>query len=153
MNGEHTATTNDGVELFMKPQDMFITLDEKKLFVRIWTPKDENGKAPIILFHDSLGSVELWRDFPEVLSNATQRQVIAYDRFGYGKSSAKPKAQPIDFISQEAEIYFPALLTPLNIEKFVGLVVEILRGFHYLVKSAKFDQLLDFPNLRDLKYP
>lgn len=105
----------------MNWQDTFIEVDEKELFVRIWEAENQSDeKAPIILFHDSLGCVELWRNFPAALSYATQRKVIAYDRFGYGKSSPNPDEQSLDFVSQEAEIYFPALLQQLNIKKFVA---------------------------------
>lgn len=38
-------------------------------FARAWHPAGEAG-APILLLHDSLGSVELWRDFPGRLARA-----------------------------------------------------------------------------------
>lgn len=38
---------------------------------------EPNDKAPIILLHDSLGSVELWRNFSLALCQATGRQVVA----------------------------------------------------------------------------
>lgn len=43
-------------------------------------------KPTIVFLHDSLGSVQLWRDFPEKLAEATQCNVLVYDRLGYGKS-------------------------------------------------------------------
>lgn len=49
----------------------------------------DSGSAshPTLVFlHDSLGSVRLWRDFPERLGEATGCQVMAYDRQGYGES-------------------------------------------------------------------
>ena len=67
-------------------------------FVRSWTPEGESG-APILLLHDSLGSVGLWRSFPQALAAASGRRVIAYDRLGYGRSDPYPGAQPFDFIS------------------------------------------------------
>lgn len=104
----------------MNTHDTFVTIDDKSLFVRTWQPDEPAEKTPIILFHDSLGCVDLWRGFPEALCNATQRTVIAYDRYGYGKSSANPTPQPLDFVSQEAEIYVPALSEQLNISKFIA---------------------------------
>ncbi|AZA73485.1 alpha/beta fold hydrolase [Chryseobacterium indoltheticum] len=44
------------------------------------------NKPTIVFLHDSLGSVQLWRDFPEKLAEATQCNVLVYDRLGYGKS-------------------------------------------------------------------
>ncbi len=54
-----------------------------KLYVKSWST-DQHSTTPIILLHDSLGSVELWRDFPERLAEITGRQIIAYDRLGFG---------------------------------------------------------------------
>ena len=48
---------------------------------------DEFPNRPTIVYlHDSLGCVELWRDFPEQLGIVTKCNSIIYDRQGYGKS-------------------------------------------------------------------
>jgi pimeloyl-ACP methyl ester carboxylesterase len=78
-----------------------------------------NGQAPIILLHDSLGSVELWRSFPLALCQATRRQVIAYDRLGFGKSEAHPEQLALDFVATEAEQDFSAVLRQLGISRFI----------------------------------
>lgn len=44
-------------------------------------------RPTLIFLHDSLGCIELWRDFPQQLSEATHCNVLVYDRQGYGKSS------------------------------------------------------------------
>ncbi|ESU28880.1 alpha/beta hydrolase fold protein [Flavobacterium limnosediminis JC2902] len=44
------------------------------------------GRPTIIFLHDSLGCIELWRDFPEKLGALTNCNVLVYDRQGYGKS-------------------------------------------------------------------
>ena len=36
----------------------------------------------LIFLHDSLGCVELWRDFPEQLQQKTGLNVLVYDRQG-----------------------------------------------------------------------
>ena len=48
------------------------------------TDAADHALAPIILMHDSLGCVALWRDFPAQLAQATARVVYAYDRLGFG---------------------------------------------------------------------
>ena len=46
-----------------------------------------NPLAPTIIFlHDSLGCIQLWRDFPEQLGAMSYCNVLIYDRQGYGKS-------------------------------------------------------------------
>jgi pimeloyl-ACP methyl ester carboxylesterase len=90
-----------------------------RLFVRTWSPARPSRLAPIILLHDSLGSVELWRGFPEALCTATGRQVVAYDRLGFGRSDAHPAALTLDFIASEAEADFGAVIRHLGIERFI----------------------------------
>ena len=75
---------------------------------------------PIVLFHDSLGSVELWRDFPAVLAKATGRAVIAYDRLGFGRSDPHPGRLANDFVHSEAREGFRALREQLGIDDFIA---------------------------------
>ncbi|MBJ7329214.1 MAG: alpha/beta hydrolase [Solirubrobacteraceae bacterium] len=91
------------------------------LFAQRWEPREPSGEAtPIVLFHDSLGCVELWRDFPAALAAATGQPVVAYDRLGFGRSPAHPGPPDLDFIAGEARSGFPALCDQLGIEAFIG---------------------------------
>lgn len=97
-----------------------------RLFVRTWSgAHDPSGgfreKAPIVLFHDSLGCVDLWRDFPARLSAASGRRVIAYDRLGFGQSDPRADRPALDFVADEANTFFPVLRERLGLEKFVAL--------------------------------
>jgi pimeloyl-ACP methyl ester carboxylesterase len=76
--------------------------------------------VPIVLFHDSLGCVDLWRSFPARLCDRTGRLVIAYDRLGYGKSDPCQNELSAAFIRQEAEIYFPLLRQQLDFNEFIA---------------------------------
>lgn len=101
--------------------DRWITCGGHRLFARVWTsaaPAD--GLAPIVLFHDSLGSVELWRDLPARLAAGTGRTVIAYDRLGFGRSDARHDVPAPDFIAMEAGTGFAALREQLDVRKFVA---------------------------------
>lgn len=101
------------------PGEYLIPVAEGALHVKRWAPADGvTAAAPLVLFHDSLGCVELWRDFPQQLANATGHPVIAYDRLGFGRSS--PRADwSVDFIRDEAERFFPRLLEGLGIQHFI----------------------------------
>ncbi|MBS0215673.1 MAG: alpha/beta fold hydrolase [Proteobacteria bacterium] len=97
---------------------MSIELPAGQLHVRCWgTP---TTRAPILLLHDSLGSAALWRDFPDALVQATGRQVYAYDRFGFGESSARHQRPSIRFIEEEATQVFPALMDALSLQRCVS---------------------------------
>jgi len=102
-------------------QDKWITTPSGRLFARSWTPPDAKpGAAPIVLLHDSLGCVELWRDFPARLARTSGRTVIAYDRLGFGKSAPYPGTLPRGFIGEEARGGFAALREQLGLERFVA---------------------------------
>lgn len=87
-----------------------------------WSPGTATTRlSPIVLMHDSLGCVALWRDFPERLAQATGRPVVAYDRLGYGRSAPYPGVQPERFIFDEPRGDFAALREALALERFVLL--------------------------------
>ncbi len=99
--------------------DHDVAFNGHRLFAREWLPVQANAKPPIILLHDSLGSVELWRDFPEALCVAMGRRVIAYDRLGFGKSDAYPGAISLDFVVTEWSGGLSAALAALNVDDFI----------------------------------
>ena len=75
------------------------------------------GAAPIVMLHEGLGSVAMWKDFPHRIAQATGREVVAYSRAGYGRSS--PAALPfgVRYMHDEALIVLPQLLDALAIEE------------------------------------
>ncbi len=103
----------------MQVDDHWVDHPRGRLFVRLWAPTGQAAGAPIVLQHDSLGCVELWREFPEQLCAATGRRVVAYDRLGFGRSDARTGTLPLDFIADEARSFFPVLLEQLGIERCV----------------------------------
>lgn len=79
-----------------------VTTDFEELHVR-QIGNDEH-RPTIIFLHDSLGSVELWREFPKELGALTQCNVLIYDRQGYGKSSPfTTNARRNDYLEIEAD--------------------------------------------------
>lgn len=100
-------------------EDFRVQLPTGGVFVRKWSPVQAQG-SPIILFHDSLGSVELWRGFPVALSARTGRPVIAYDRLGFGRSDPRTDKLTPGFVAEEAERVFAALREQLGIDRFVA---------------------------------
>ncbi len=99
-------------------EDCWLDGPRGRLFVRRWSPARLRPLAPLILLHDSLGSVDLWRSLPRALCLATGRQVIAYDRLGFGQSAPHPDRLSLDFISREARDDFSTLLGQLDIGRF-----------------------------------
>jgi pimeloyl-ACP methyl ester carboxylesterase len=105
-------------------EDSRVDTLQGRLSARRWRPQnrgcDESSRSPIVLFHDSLGCIELWRSFPAVLAGETGREVIAYDRLGFGKSDRRADRLSLDFISEEAQTFFPALRKQLGFDRFIA---------------------------------
>lgn len=104
----------------LKSQSRFIDGPHGQLFIKSWEPTIQKSSVPFLLFHDSLGCVDLWRTFPESLSSATGQPVIAYDRIGFGKSDAYSQSLALDFIADEAQTTVPLLLKEMKITKFIA---------------------------------
>ncbi len=104
----------------MRDEEFVVATASGKIFAKLWGRLDAGGgRKPIVLFHDSIGSVELWRDFPEKLAQATDRPVIAYDRLGFGKSDPCSGRLPRDFIRRQARGEFAALRDHLRIGQMI----------------------------------
>ena len=62
-------------------------------------------EGPVLVFlHEGLGSVGLWRGFPEKLAKATGLGAFVYSRAGYGASDAVPLPRPVRYMHDEAEL-------------------------------------------------
>lgn len=112
-----------------------------RLFARSWAlPGGTANAAPLVLLHDSLGSVALWRDFPAALCVATGRRVVAYDRLGFGQSSPRQGAMPLDFIADEARSMLPLVLQQLGIPRFVAFGHSVGGGMAVHAAAALRDR-------------
>jgi pimeloyl-ACP methyl ester carboxylesterase len=76
-------------------------------------PGDSDRRA-LVLLHEGLGSVGLWRDFPHALHAATDRRVVAFSRFGHGRSDPPRAPRTPAFFHEEAHDVLPALLAQLD---------------------------------------
>lgn len=99
--------------------------------------------APTVVFlHDSLGCIEVWRDFPEQLAAMTSCNVVIYDRQGYGKSCEfSYDKRDNDYLEQEADI-LNDLLAYWNIDQVI-LFGHSDGGSIALLAAAKYpDKIL-----------
>ncbi|WP_137163587.1 alpha/beta fold hydrolase [Pseudomonas asiatica] len=99
-------------------REHWIDTAQGKLFAQEWAPLQAQG-APIVLLHDSLGCVALWREFPAQLAQTTGHRVIAYDRLGFGRSDAHPGSLRLGFVEDEAQQGFTALREHFGIGDFI----------------------------------
>ena len=70
-----------------------------------------NASAPsIVMLHEGLGSVALWRDFPCRLAARTGCGILMYSRYGYGRSEPLAERRQVDYMHHEATVVLPEVL-------------------------------------------
>lgn len=83
-----------------------------------WVGLGEVGAPAIVMLHQGLGSVSLWRDFPKAVHDATGLRVLVYSRWGYGKSEPiEAFPHGADYMRREATAELPELLRALGVDK------------------------------------
>lgn len=102
----------------IKSEEKYISIDSQKIFLKHL--KQENTVSDpytLVLLHDSLGCVTLWRDWPEMLAKSLKCNVLVYDRIGYGKSDKMTTtARSKDYLKEEA-FFLDKLLSQFQINK------------------------------------
>jgi pimeloyl-ACP methyl ester carboxylesterase len=101
--------------------DGHLTLDGRRLETAWWGPGPAESPT-LVLLHEGLGCVALWRDVPALLAEATGCGVFAYSRFGYGQSDPKPLPWKLTYMQDEARDVLPRVLDA------AGIVQAILVG-------------------------
>jgi pimeloyl-ACP methyl ester carboxylesterase len=74
--------------------------------------------TPLVVFmHEGLGSLAMWKDFPQALCAAAGARGLVFSREGYGRSTPRPATEkwPVDFMHVQAERVLPALFDKLGI--------------------------------------
>ena len=75
-----------------------------------------DGASPaLVMLHEGLGSVGLWRGLPGVLHEDTGRRVLAFSRFGHGRSDPPPYPRTPAFMHEEAREVLPEVLAAAGI--------------------------------------
>ena len=101
-----------------------------------WIAPIRPDRPTIVMLHEGLGSVALWKDFPERLAAATGAGMLIYSRYGHGASSLLEGDRPVEYMHHEAEIVLPAVLDHFKIERPIlfghsdgGSIALIYAGF------------------------
>jgi pimeloyl-ACP methyl ester carboxylesterase len=73
----------------------------------------------MVFLHEGLGSVSMWRDFPDTLCKALGMRGLVYSRYSYGKSTPRPLEErwQSNFLHIEGQNVLPQLLAALKIER------------------------------------
>ena len=95
----------------------YLTVSNIKLEVKRY---QGNDTAPTLIFlHEGLGCVDMWRDFPERLSQSTGCPALIYSRQGYGRSDSCPLPRSLNYMHDEALEILPQVITAENIKDYI----------------------------------
>jgi pimeloyl-ACP methyl ester carboxylesterase len=94
----------------------FAQIDGRRLETA-WIAPARPGLPTIVMLHEGLGSVALWKDFPQRLAERTGCGTLIYSRYGHGASSLLEGKRPVDYMHHEAEVVLPAMLRHFGIER------------------------------------
>ncbi|WP_425044974.1 alpha/beta fold hydrolase [Primorskyibacter sp. S87] len=105
------------LEWSSSPQ-LALNVNGAKLEYACFGPVPENGTT-IVMLHEGLGCLSLWRDFPQRVSEATGLGVLVFSRQGYGQSDPVSLPRPLDFMTREALDVLPGVLEQVGIRRCI----------------------------------
>jgi pimeloyl-ACP methyl ester carboxylesterase len=100
----------------MRTQTDRLTFDGRRIEYRFVQPGSSNG-VDLVMLHEGLGSVSMWREFPEQLAHETGCRILVYSRYGYGRSTPLDAPRQVDYMHEEARIWLPAILARLGVRR------------------------------------
>lgn len=82
-----------------------------------WLGPGPTEAPTLVLLHEGLGCVSLWKDFPERLSESTGWGVLVYSRQGYGGSDPVELPRPLSYMHEEGLEVLPKVLDAAGIRQ------------------------------------
>ncbi|WP_376099713.1 alpha/beta fold hydrolase [Roseomonas sp. CCTCC AB2023176] len=102
----------------MTPRDVSFDLDGRQVEAAWWGPGPDEVPT-LVLLHEGLGCVALWRNVPQRMAEATGCGVLAYSRFGYGGSDTVAVPRPLNYMHREAEEVLGRVLDAQGIRRCI----------------------------------
>lgn len=116
----------------------------------------DNQQPTLVFLHEGLGSVSMWRDWPQALCQTLGCAGLLYSRQGYGQSDPVPDVRgssvqsghqrsgrlQADYMHREALVVLPELLRQLGIQKPMllghsdGGTIALLHAAHMQVHAC-----------------
>jgi len=83
-----------------------------------WVGRDDAAAPLLVFLHEGLGSVGMWRDFPQRLCEAGGLRGLVWSRPGYGASTprADDESWDADFMHRQAREVLPLFLQAVGID-------------------------------------
>ncbi|MBV7462715.1 MULTISPECIES: alpha/beta fold hydrolase [unclassified Acidovorax] len=114
MNGGISGGTSSACE--------FVTIDWRGRPVQVehqWIAPERRSAPLVVFLHEGLGSVAMWKDFPQQLCEAGGFRGLVFSRPGYGRSTprAPDEAWGVDFMHRQAREVLPAFLEAVGVNE------------------------------------
>jgi pimeloyl-ACP methyl ester carboxylesterase len=122
----------------------FVEIDWAARPIRIehqWIAPERTGAPLVVFLHEGLGSLAMWKDFPQQLCEAAQCRGLVYSRPGYGRSTPRDADErwAPDFMHRQAHEVLPALLSALNVQGPLWLLGHSDGGSIALLYAARHE--------------
>jgi pimeloyl-ACP methyl ester carboxylesterase len=108
----------------MNPAVEFVSIDSegRSLDIEYQWIGNADATGPLMIFlHEGLGSLAMWKDFPQRLCAALGCRGLLYSRPGSGRSSARAadEAWGVDYMHRQAQVILPAVLQALGVDPWL----------------------------------
>ena len=82
-----------------------------------WVGRDAPHAPVMVFLHEGLGSLALWKDWPQRLCATLGWRGLVYSRYGYGRSTPRPHDERwrADFMHVQAQDTLPRLLAAVGV--------------------------------------
>lgn len=82
-----------------------------------WISPELTDRPLLVFLHEGLGSLAMWRDFPQQLCEAAHVRGLVYSRPGYGASTPRDPEERwgVDYMHRQAHEVLPALFDALQV--------------------------------------
>ena len=103
---------------------------------------ERSGRPLVVFLHEGLGSVAMWKDFPQQLCDAGDFRGLVFSRPGYGRSTPRDDGEiwDVDFMHRQAHEVLPSLFEALDVDESPWLFGHSDGGSISLLYAARFPQ-------------
>jgi pimeloyl-ACP methyl ester carboxylesterase len=104
----------------------------------VWIQRELKDAPLIVFLHDGLGSISMWRNFPQLLCERLGCRGLMFSRYGYGHSSWRSGDEQwgAEFLQVQATELIPAFLRALGVREPLWLYGQSDGGSIALMMAA-----------------
>lgn len=105
-----------------EPKTEFVDLTWREKPLRMeyqWVGAVKSTYPVVVFLHEGLGSIALWKDYPQRFCEANGFTGLVFSRYGYGNSTSRPHDErwPVSFMHAQADEVLPMFFAALGLYK------------------------------------